>query len=122
MRKKTRRDTRVNVVLKLSLTQDADLIDWLESLPRGTRHAAVKAALREAIGKPTRDPLSRLADKTERIWQDLGALKTWLDERLQQVTVTANGNEASAPSVESAPRLDEAALAARAERMKKARW
>ena len=118
--KPKRRDSRMNFVLKLSLTDDADLIEWLSSFPHGERHAALKAALRESMDKPRRDALSRLADKTERIWQTINDLPTWLDARLRQVVVVERAE--GAVEVEATPRLDAQALSERAARMKKAKW
>lgn len=119
MTAKTRRkEQRITVTVKLSVIKDADLIEWLTSFPHGERHAALKAALREAMDKPRRDALSRLADKTERIWQTISELPTWLEARLRQVVVV----EQAAVAAEAAPRLDAQALAERAAKMKKAKW
>jgi metal-responsive CopG/Arc/MetJ family transcriptional regulator len=47
---KQQKRSKKKVAFKLDLVEDAELVEWLESHPRGTRSQAIRQALRRGIG------------------------------------------------------------------------
>ena len=128
---------RATATVKMTYHDDADLIAWWNSIPRGTRNAVMKDMMRDYIERnrggyrpllPKNvpqpfDPLrfTQMCEDTAWIRSALLELLSYVEQVIQYVTT--NGLAASILAVErSAAGANEADAARREARMRQAHW
>ncbi len=126
---------RVTATVKMTYHEDADLIGWWNSVPRGSRNAVMKDMMRHYleqnrggyrpiiprnIPQPF-DPLrfTQVCDDAAWIKAALLDLPGYVERVIQQVAVSGNGM--TTPVRQVSPDRDEAVVR-RESRLKKARW
>lgn len=100
---------RTTITFSLSAGPDDDLIRWLSAIPERERSRAIRDRLRG--NKATGD-----GSGLDSIRSDLAELR----ELIMRGNFSPSAGEQ--PAVEAAPRLSPDEVAARAEKMKKAKW
>jgi hypothetical protein len=94
---------RVTAPLKLFRGTDADLIQWLDSIPKGQRNGAVKNALRRGLGMPERVMSQSVAAlELERITGELDTLKS----AVARVPTMLKSMPTAAPAPDQVKRID----------------
>lgn len=120
------RQQRVTATVKMTYNDDADLIAWWNSIPRGQRNAVMKQAMRAFITGdyqiivptpvvPAFD-VSRLSDDIAWMRDALSELPGYV-ERVLQTSVVVHHNPVPAHH-----EADEQAVRRREERMRKKQW
>lgn len=101
---------RITAPLTLFCKADADLVEWLHSIPRGQRNGAVKNALRRGLGMPERVmSYSVAALELERITGELDTLKSAVARvpaMLKAVSAPVSAAGAAAPAPAQNERID----------------
>lgn len=113
---KKRTETRKQKVIHLTYGKDDDLIEWLNTIPKGQQEATLKAALRAYKGRSQSDPVMRLEQSVSRLFSDLPGL---IRSELSKVAVVA---APTAQRIQPEPVLNSDELAERSQKMKKATW
>jgi hypothetical protein len=134
---------RITATIKMTLTDDSDLIDWWRSIPLGSRNATLKDIIREHIARegghyrPRQIPvaaasvpvfdLSQLAqvrDDTAWIRDALHDMPAYLEQLFAQVASVRPTDvlpNARAPTSDT-PALDDAESQRRARKLKRVSW
>ena len=131
---------RATATVKMTYTEDTDLIAWWNSIPRGTRNAVMKDMMREYIEKqrgsyrpvmPRNVPqpfdpkrFTQISEDTAWIRTAISDLPDYVERVIQQVVahgsnVHMNGNGMMRNTVANAT---DTASSRRTQRMKKAGW
>lgn len=117
MSKKRRTETRSQRVIHLTPGKDDDLIEWLNTIPKGQREATMKSALRAYKGRSQSDPVIRLEQSVSRMFNDLQGV---IRQELAKVAVV--GVAAAAPAAPAVPTLANEQLTARSKKIGKSGW
>lgn len=130
---------RVTATVKMTYSQDADLIAWWSHIPRGSRNAVMKDMMHDYIERqgggyrpilPRNVPqpfdparFTQVCDDTAWIRAALMDLPGYIERVIQHVATIVPGN--GTPTGNSIPRASEVsddAAQQREQRMKKAKW
>jgi hypothetical protein len=130
---------RATATVKMTYSEDADLIAWWNSIPRGSRNAVMKDIMRDYIARerggyrpilPRNVPqpfdparFTQVCDDTAWIRAALMDLPGYVARVIQHVAATAPGDRA--PAGNGIPRTGEVsdeAAQRREQRMKKVKW
>ncbi len=122
-----RQDKRVTLTVKLTVGKDDDLIEWLASLPKGRRQAAIKGVLRGALDcdhqeVSATEQLAQIKEDTTWLRAALSEMPTWMERLLAGV---ADGPAAQVSSNGKAARIGQLSnddVARREKRIAKAAW
>lgn len=118
---------RIPVTIKLTVGKDDDLIDWLASLPKGTRQAAIKDMLRDAVqrsrqGASTTDPLTQIGQDTAWLRAASSEMPTWMEGLLSRIAVIQTAEVPSDVKPGRTGQLSTDGVARREKRIAKATW
>jgi len=130
---------RATATVKMTYKEDADLIAWWNSIPRGTRNAVMKDLMREYIERhrgsyrpvlPRNVPqpfdpsrFAQICDDTAWIRTALLDLPGYMEQVLQQVTtILPAGHSPTGMSVLPAAGVSDEAAQRREQHVKKAQW
>lgn len=140
------RRKRITATIKMTLTDDSDLIDWWRSIPLGSRNAALKDILREHLARegryyrprqnpvtaammPTLDPgqWAQLRDDAAWIRGALHDMPAYLEQLLAQAAalqpIGAMTTAAATPSpAHDTPTLNDAESQRRARKLARVSW
>jgi hypothetical protein len=130
---------RATATIKLTYGEDADLIAWWNSVPRGSRNAVMKDVMRDYIERqgggyrpilPRNLPqpfdparFTQVCDDTTWIRAALMDLPGYVERVIRHVAAVAPGNGTLAGNgTTPAGAVSDAAVQRREQRMKKAQW
>lgn len=130
---------RATATVKMTYTDDADLIAWWNSVPRGSRNAVMKDIMRDYIARerggyrpilprnvpqpfdPTR--FTKICDDTAWIRSALLELPTYIEQVIHHVVAAVPHERVSTTDYNASDgEVSDAAAQRREQRMKKARW
>lgn len=134
---------RVTATIKMTFSDDSDLIDWWRSIPLGSRNATLKEILRDHIAREGGDYrprsmvaisageaafdlhlLTQLRDDAAWIRDALYDMPGYLERLVTQMARTQTGNGGApirAPALDF-PALNDAESQRRARKLKRASW
>lgn len=130
---------RATATVKMTYSEDADLIAWWNSIPRGSRNAVMKDMMRDYIERQSGgyrpilprnvpqpfDParFTQVCDDTAWIRAALMDLSGYVEWVIQHVAAVAPGNGAPAGNgISRSGEVSDDAVERREQRMKKAKW
>jgi len=114
---KKRTETRILKSFHLRPGEDDDLIEWFNTMAKGTRTETIRAALRAYKGRSQSDPVIRLEQTVSRMFSDLQGV---IRQELAKVTVVGGG--ATTTATTAVPTLTNDQLAARSKKIGKSGW
>jgi hypothetical protein len=119
---------RIPVTIKLTAGKDDDLIDWLASLPKGTRQAVIKDMLREAVKRSRQEAnsaalLTQIGQDTAWLRATLSEMPTWMEGVLSRLVVSQAPDSLQAEVKPTRTgQLSTAGVTRREKRIAKATW
>lgn len=130
---------RATATVKMTYNEDADLIAWWNSIPRGSRNAVMKDMMRDYIEHnrggyrpimPRNVPQPFDPERFTQVCDDAAWIRTalmdlpgYIEQVIQHVAAVAPGNGAPASnSTSHRTEVSDDAAERREQRMKKAKW
>lgn len=118
---------RTTLTIKLTAGKDADLLDWLNTIPKGRRQAIVKSLLRDAIQQQlgelgTERRAVQIAEDTAWIRAALSDLPAWMTELLSHAAVVQPSEILRDSMPARKGQLSPSGVAQREQRIAKAAW
>jgi hypothetical protein len=118
---------RIPVTIKLTAGKDDDLIDWLASLPKGTRQAAIKNMLRDAVQRSRQEAnsaalMAQIGQDTAWLRAALSEMPTWMEGLLSRIAVIQTPEAPSDVKPSRTGQLSTDGVTRREKRIAKATW